>query len=55
MMGHKGHIKTIDEDDALTRVCRLDLYKPGQRKAYKQAYNRRIRRQMKQKDYDSMS
>ena len=54
MMGHKGLTKAYDEDDVLTRECRLDRpscgarYRAGIRKSYKKTFNRRVRRQINQ-------
>ncbi len=47
MMGHHEKLKGGDEQDALTGWRRFCIWRPGQRKRIKKAFNKRQRRHLK--------
>lgn len=53
-MGHEKRtgvpLKTGDENDALTGWRKLLRFRPGERKAAKNAFNRRVRRRLIEDD-----
>ncbi len=47
-MGHKEKLKGGDEQDAFSSWKQFEVWRPGERKGIKRAFNRRLRRRKQQ-------